>query len=219
MGSARVGVGYEERSGTLDDGDLIRRILNREEAALELIMEKYSTRVFSAAFRILHQRSEAQDVTQDVFFALWRSPERFDAVRGPVVTWLVILSRSRALDVLRRLHWRGQNNEPALEVLKRGQKSIQTPAFDLHVLTEELLERLPAEQGYVVEKAYIEGYALAEIASLLGVPLGTIKGRARIALKKLRRELGAPPGWSVRLRDLLPSSDPNALLARTIYRR
>ncbi|HEY2845513.1 MAG TPA: sigma factor, partial [Bryobacteraceae bacterium] len=91
-------------SSGADDRELIGRIRKGDETALSALMSQYSRRVFAVAFRVLRMKPDAQEVTQDVFFAVWRSPERFDAARGPLLTWLVILSRSRALDLLRRMH-------------------------------------------------------------------------------------------------------------------
>lgn len=179
------------RHDLADDDELIGRITNRDEAALDLLMKRYSTRVFSAAFRVLRQKPDAQEVTQDVFFALWRSPERFDTRRGPLLTWLLILSRSRALDLLRRLQANApRQNELTIEVLTKSPALIQGFEPDRGRLIEELLQRLPKEQERVVQKIYLEGYDFRETATLLGVPLGTIKGRTRLALKKLRSELG-----------------------------
>jgi RNA polymerase sigma-70 factor (ECF subfamily) len=174
--------------GSIDDTELMLRIKRRDEIALGAMMQKYSPQVFSAAFRVLRQRPEAQEVTQDVFLALWRSPEKFDARRGSLLTWLMIVSRSRALDVLRRVlaHSRRQHGI-TLETLHTNSDLVQSS--DRKILIEELLRRLPGKQECVLQKAYLEGYALSEIATLEGTPLGTIKNRARFALKKLRSEL------------------------------
>src|ERR1700676_1591005 len=158
------------------DGELIRRLKNHDETALATMMERYSGKVFSAAFRVLRQRSEAQEVTQDVFLAVWRCPERFDAVRGPLITWLILLSRRRALDLLRRIQTNApRQNELTAEIVNSNQALAQSFTPDRKILVEELLDRLPQEQGSVIRQAHLEGYALAEIASNQGVLLGTIK--------------------------------------------
>jgi RNA polymerase sigma-70 factor (ECF subfamily) len=173
-----------------EDEELIRRLRHGDEFALEAVMRKYSSQLLSVAFRILHRHPDAEEVTQDVFWALWRSPERFDGGRGRLLTWLVILARSRALDRLRRIQANApRENEITLNVLSTAPALVQLFSPDREIMIREVLERLPPEQGRVVQKAYFEGYALAEIAELQGAPVGTIKGRARFAIKKLRSEL------------------------------
>src|SRR5262249_12306216 len=85
------------------DQELVRRICERDESALTLLIRKHSAHVYAAAFAILRRRPEAQEVAQDVFWALWRAPERFEGGRGRLPTWLRIVSRSRALDLLRSI--------------------------------------------------------------------------------------------------------------------
>ncbi|HTC33581.1 MAG TPA: sigma-70 family RNA polymerase sigma factor [Bryobacteraceae bacterium] len=172
------------------DEELVQRLRSADEAALGILMKKYSSRIMSAALRILRTRSEAEEVTQDVFLALWRSPERFDAAKGPLVTWLVILSRSRALDLLRRIKARTRK-EKHLPIDVLAVRQLLTPSFnpDRHLIIEEILGRLPSKQEWVIRSAYFDGYALGEIAERQHLPLGTVKGRARFAIRKLRSEL------------------------------
>ncbi|HTM52036.1 MAG TPA: sigma-70 family RNA polymerase sigma factor [Bryobacteraceae bacterium] len=174
----------------MEDGELVRRVISRDEEALGTIVTKYSSQVFTAAFRVLHKWPEAQEVTQDVFLALWRSPEKFDSKRGALLTWLLIISRSRAIDLLRKvLAYESREIELTPE-LSGSRQALHLPfAPDSEILVEELLDRLPEGQGRILQKVYVEGYALAEFASAAGVPLGTIKSRARCALRKLKSEL------------------------------
>ncbi len=169
------------------DGELIARIKRKDEDALAFAMERYSPLVFSSALRILRRRPEAQEVTQDVFWVLWRSPDRFDGARGPLVTWLAILSRSRALDLLRRIQAAARNSKSQWECL-RNRTGCEGIPPDSRILFEQLLARLPEKQGCALHKIYFEGYAFHELAALDRTPLGTIKGRVRFGLKKLRSE-------------------------------
>ena len=176
---------------SVDDGELILGIRRGDEEALRAIMTKYSSQVFSAAFQVLRQRAEAQEVTQDVFLALWRSPEKFDSKRGTFLTWLLIISRSRALDVLRRIAACAARETPlTAEILNTSRASIASFTSDDEILIEELLSLLPYRQGSAVQKIYLEGYGLAEFAMISGIPLGTIKHRVRLALQKLRSDCG-----------------------------
>jgi RNA polymerase sigma-70 factor (ECF subfamily) len=177
-----------------EDHELLRLIKSRDEAALGMMMRKHSALVYSAAFRILRQRPEAQEVTQDVFLALWRAPERFDAERGRLQTWLIILSRSRALDLLRHLQASAsRQNELTAQIMNTSPALCQPATCDREILIDELMARLPRHQALLVRKVYFEGCGLGEVAESQCIPLGTVKGRARCALKKLRSELGKPP--------------------------
>jgi RNA polymerase sigma-70 factor (ECF subfamily) len=171
------------------DSELVRRIGTGDEAALSALMKRYSTRVFTTAFRVLRQTPEAQEVTQDVFFAIWRHPERFDRTRGSLLTWLIILSRSRALDLLRSTKGNAGGLELTAEALDTNPALIEAFTPDRKLLIDKLMRRLPEEQGRVVQSCYIEGYAAREVAALLKLPLGTVKSRTRLALKKMRSEL------------------------------
>lgn len=164
------------------DVELVRRISARDESALSALMDKYSARVFSTAFRVLRQVSDAQEVTQDVFFAVWRHPERFESARGPVLTWLIIVSRSRAIDLLRRIR---EDHELSSKI-RDTRHTLGTFTADGELLIAELLQRLPEGQQRVLEALYVEGYAVRESAVFLGLSPGTIKSRTRLALKKLR---------------------------------
>jgi RNA polymerase sigma-70 factor, ECF subfamily len=173
-----------------EDRELICRLRSRDEAALDVVMRKYSFRVTSAAFQILRRRCDAEEVTQDVFMSLWRSPERFDSDRGALPTWLIILARSRALDRLRRIQAKSRReNRVKGKILGLGAAAAEAFTRDRNLTLQQLLSRLPAQQERVIRRAYFEGYALAEIAALHRIPLGTVKGRVRFAMKKLRAEL------------------------------
>jgi RNA polymerase sigma-70 factor (ECF subfamily) len=180
-------------NGWRTDEELIRCVKSRDEVALGILMKKHTPRVLSVALGVLRQRPEAEEVTQDVFWALWRSPERFDAARGPLLTWLMILARSRALDRLRQIQANARREKELRVEVSSTAPDAGFFGLDRDLAIRELLHRLPPEQGWVVQKAYFEGYALGEIAGLHGAPLGTIKGRARFALKRLRSELGPRP--------------------------
>jgi RNA polymerase sigma-70 factor (ECF subfamily) len=178
-----------EKPAAEQDGELLRLIASGNEAALSRMMGRYSARVYSTAFRVLRRRPESQEVTQDVFLALWRSPDRFRVERGALPTWLAILSRSRALDLLRHLQTHAsREDELTSELLDRNPALRQPANCDQEILIGELLNRLPQHQSWLVQKIYLEGWGVNEMATLQGTPLGTIKSRARVAMKRLRSE-------------------------------
>ena len=167
---------------------LIRRIKIGEESALCAMMHQYRRQVFLTAYQILRLQSDAQEVTQDVFWAVWRSPHRFDTGRGALVSWLVILSRSRALDLLRQIR-SGATHLDQIGQWTPNPSPDQSVLRDRELLIEEILKRLSPEQYWIIRKVYFEGFTLAEVAALGRTPLGTVKNRARCAIKKLRVEL------------------------------
>jgi RNA polymerase sigma-70 factor (ECF subfamily) len=172
----------------LEDHELIRGIKNGEESALSAMMGRYWQQVFSTAFHVLRLEPDAQEVAQDVFWAVWRSPDRFDMTRGALLGWLLILSRSRALDLLRRIR---SNLAHLHEIgpVKMAFAPDQSVARERGVLIEELLQRLSGEQRWIIRKVYFEGFTYAEVAALRATPVGTMKNRARRALKMLRMVL------------------------------
>jgi RNA polymerase sigma-70 factor (ECF subfamily) len=131
---------------------------------------------------------DAQEVAQDVFWAVWKSPDRFDMTRGALLTWLMILSRSRALDLLRRIRSDTAHlNE--LDPVEAALGPDQPAARERGLLIEELLQRLTGEQRWILRKVYFEGFTYAEVAALRSTPLGTVKNRARRAIRLLRSRL------------------------------
>jgi RNA polymerase sigma factor (sigma-70 family) len=121
------------------------------------------------------------------------NPERFDAAKGPLNNWLVIVARSRALDLLRRVKAKTRREAHlTLEVLAIRSSVMQSLNPDQALMIQELLSRLPPQQEWVIRRAYFDGFALGEIAERQQLPLGTVKGRARFAIKRLRSELSAP---------------------------
>jgi len=158
--------------------------------------------VYGAAYRILGNHAQAQDVTQDVFLRLWRNPSRFDARRGELGSYLRLMARSRALDLWRE----GQAAGRAGDRLKLVVAHAEPRADDRPAAAAELgedrdavrdaLRRLPAAQREALVLAYWGGLTADQIARRSGVPLGTAKSRIRLGLAKLRTEVEdalAPP--------------------------
>ncbi len=169
------------------------RVRDGEMAAFELIYDRHSSVAFSLAYRICGTRTGAEEVVQEAFLALWRSGARYDRARGSVRTWVLGIVHNRAIDALRRnvVHDRRRASDEGLA--ERVEASERT---DLQVLqTDEAreiraaIDTLPDEQARVIELAYFGGFTHTEIAELTGAPVGTIKGRMRLGLEKLRGAL------------------------------
>lgn len=180
------------------DGELMRRLGAQDETALAALYDRYSTLVFSVAVRVLHDQSLAEDVTQEVFLRLWRKPQSFDSERGRFLSWLMSVTRNRAIDEQRKRARRQVAEEPveAMDWHLPATDRLDDPpiAADLHELRDAVraaLSELSDVQRETVWLAYFGGYTQAEIAVRTGAPLGTVKTRIRLALRKLRSPLAA----------------------------
>jgi RNA polymerase sigma-70 factor, ECF subfamily len=178
----------------LADEELMPLIGDKNPAAFEVFYDRHGGAAYSLAYRIVGERAAAEDVTQEAFVSIWRSGARYDRARGSVRSWTLGIVRNRAIDLLRSRSGRapklGFDDESVLE---------QRPAdefTDVEALRRETarelrgaLGELPGEQSKVIELAYFGGFSQSEIAAMLGVPLGTVKGRMRLGLEKIRGQL------------------------------
>ncbi len=178
-------------SSESDDGVLLQRVASGDSDALLSLHKRYANLVYSMAWRVLHDVGLAEEVTQDVFMKLWQRSQRYDPARGRFSSWLLSVTRFAAIDRLRQ-----EGRRPlAVELTgdDPGEQDLleRLPATD-HASWEQgqhlrlLLMHLPAEQRQVVELAYFGGLTHSELAEQLGLPLGTVKGRLRLGLERLR---------------------------------
>jgi RNA polymerase sigma-70 factor (ECF subfamily) len=171
------------------DAPLLDRIARGDADALGALYDRHASRVLGLTSRILSDRDEAEDVLQEVFLQVWRAPARFDASRGSVLTWLLVVARSRAIDRLRALRRRGRDRHvdiAAVDVAAPGDPERETQTSHDADGVRRVLATLPADQRRALELAYFEGYTQSEIADLTGSPLGTVKTRLRQGMMKLR---------------------------------
>jgi len=175
------------------DSALIERMMAGDEAALSTLYDRYSAMLFGMLMRILRDQQAAEEVLQDMFLQLWRNAAQFDAKRGSLPAWLMVIGRNRAISRLR-----GRRDREVLEeeegdyanTFASGQ-NIEDEAVraELARNISAALEQLPAEQKQAVELAYFEGMTQSEIANRTGTPLGTVKTRVRTAMQTLRQIL------------------------------
>jgi RNA polymerase sigma-70 factor (ECF subfamily) len=180
----------------LADEELMQLVAGADADAFEVILERHADAAFSLAYRMCGRRSLAEDVAQESFLALWRSGARYDRARGSVRTWTLGIVHNRAIDALRRssVHDRRRANDDGLEQELEAPERTDVQAMT-NAASEEIrvaLGELPTEQRHVIELAYFGGFTHTEIASMLDTPIGTVKGRMRLGLEKLRGHLG---GW------------------------
>jgi RNA polymerase sigma-70 factor, ECF subfamily len=176
----------------ISDIDLLHAVARRDETALAALYDRYRLILFGLLVRILNSREEAEDVLQEVFLQVWRRAADFDEQRGRPFTWLVTLTRSRAIDRLRVLAARQRLADSAAQ--ETTDEASDAVADTLHAEQREIVARalasLPEEQRRTLKLAYFEGLTQSEIATQLGTPLGTVKTRMRAGMMKLRELLG-----------------------------
>ncbi len=169
-------------------------LLSRGEArAFELIYERHSGPAFSLAYRMVGARGSAEDVVQEAFLSIWRSGARYDRTRGSVRTWVLGIVHHRAIDALRRavVHDRRRAGDEGIEERfeARERTEVEVARRDEAKHVRAAMDTLPSEQCQVIELAYFGGFTHTEIASMLETPVGTVKGRMRLGLEKLRNQL------------------------------
>ncbi len=162
----------------------------KDADAFEVFYDRHSGIAYSLAYRIVGDRGVAEDVTQEAFVSIWRSGARYDVGRGSVRSWTLGIVRNRAIDALRSKAGRAQKLALDDSVLEQRPSADSTDAEALRRETAaELrgaLAELPGEQSKVIELAYFGGFSQTEIATMLSVPLGTVKGRMRLGLERIR---------------------------------
>jgi len=176
---------------TSTDGELLRKLAERDALALEVLYARYSAYVMGISLRILSSREEAEEVVQDVFWQLWKSELRYDPARGRFSTWLFSVARFRCLDRLRareRALPHSARNEVAVSEAAPDQEA-ETYLLERQKEVRALLTRLPGEQRAAIELAFFQGLTHDEIAARTGDALGTVKSRIRRGLAKLREAL------------------------------
>lgn len=186
-GPVRIDPSLIERA--LIDRTLIDRARAGDERAMAEIFDRYAGLVYSTALRVLQDSGQAEDVTQEIFFQVWRNPERFSASRGSLAAWLLVLARNRAIDCLRQRRYA----EPVDEVMLRSATNLESEAERSIIMqrVQSILGDLPSEQQQSLQMAFFEGLSHSEIAERTGQPLGTVKTRIRLALTSLRKRLEA----------------------------
>jgi len=179
----------------LADDRLIGALARQDVGALESLYDRYGKVAYSLAYRIVGERGVAEDVVQDAFLSVWRQAKSYRPDRGSAKTWLMAIVRNRSIDKLRS-HASGSNAVSIDEVpedFNAEPGPWQQVWNDLRgASVRDALERLPVDQKKSIELAYFSGYSQSEIAELMGVPLGTVKGRMRIGLQKLKSMLETP---------------------------
>jgi len=174
----------------MDDQVLIDRIKRRDQEAMVALHARYADLMYSIAYRVLEDGSSAEECVQDAFMKVWQSAAQFDPKRGPLIAWLIGITRNVSIDKLRQ---RGRQRAFLQEQLPDD--SGNELSFNLPTDWQDreradglrfAVQALPAEQRLVIELSYYGGMSQSEISEQLSVPLGTVKTRMRLGMQKLR---------------------------------
>jgi RNA polymerase sigma-70 factor (ECF subfamily) len=177
----------------LADEEMMQLVQSGQPRAFELLYDRHGGAAFSLAYRMVGNRVTAEDITQEAFLSIWRSRLRYDQARGSVRTWVLGIVHNRAIDALRRSVVHDRRREP-IEGLEerfeaRERTDVEAARREEARSVRSALDALPEDQRRTIELAYFGGFSHSQIAELLGEPIGTVKGRMRLGLDKMRRRL------------------------------
>lgn len=171
----------------VDDALLVSRVESGDADALRELYDRYGSIVFGMTYRLLGDRHAAEECTQDVFVCVWRTARSYEPTRARVSTWLLTIARNRAIDATRRRAARPVDpHEDVWTVDESPDTADLVTSTDEASRVAAALAELPDAQREALSLAYFEGLSHAEIAERLRVPVGTVKGRIRLALDRLR---------------------------------
>lgn len=177
------------------DRDLVRRVRAGDEEAYRALFRRYAPNSLALARRVVRQSFLADEIVQEVFLAVWRSPESYDETRGTVRSWLMGMVHHRAVDAVRREEAQRRRAEelssaeaePAVDLEERIVEAVDLPQERRAV--RAAIEELPEEQRTVIELMYFGGRSQSAIAAELALPLGTVKSRTLLAMRRMRSAL------------------------------
>lgn len=169
------------------------RVREGDARAFEVIFDRHADASYSLAYRMCGRRAIAEDVVQEAFISLWRSGARYDRTRGSVRSWLLGVVRNRAVDTFRAQavrSGRDVRDDGMTERMPAAERTeVEVQRRDEAEQVRGALGALPSDQRRVIELAYFGGFSHSEIAQMLELPAGTVKGRMRLGLTKLRDAL------------------------------
>ncbi|RPI81542.1 MAG: sigma-70 family RNA polymerase sigma factor [Chloroflexi bacterium] len=180
---------------TFDDASLLRLIAHNHSEALGILYDRYGRLVFSIAYHMTGASEIAEEITQDVFLRCWEKAKTYDAELAKVSTWLINITRNRAIDELRRRKVRPEKNSSSWEDIPLSLEPYvdgpeeKAPDYFEHHQVRKAIASLPREQQQALLLAYFQGLSHSEIAEAVGEPLGTVKTRIRLGMQKLRQVL------------------------------
>ncbi len=182
----------------LGDEELMTLVCEGKTRAFEVIFDRHAGVAFSLAYRMCGRRPMAEEIVQEAFMSLWRSGVRYDPSRGSVRSWVLRVVHNRTIDAFRReVSCAGRDvcDESIIDALPaREETAEEVERRSDAQAVRSALSALPRDQRQVIELAYFGGFSHSQIAAVLDLPAGTVKGRMRLGLSKLRIALGEPAG-------------------------
>ena len=186
--------------GTLDvsegrDRDLVARVRLRDEDAFRGLFQRHAPTAKALAQRVVRQSHLAEEIVQEAFLAVWRDPTAYDEARGSVKSWLMGMVHHRAVDLVRREESQRRRAEASIAEAAEVNVDHADEVVDRLGLPEErravrsALDELPGEQRQVLELMYFDGLSQSQIAERTGIPLGTVKSRTLLGMRRLRTAL------------------------------
>jgi RNA polymerase sigma-70 factor (ECF subfamily) len=175
-----------ETAIAVSDEQLLRQVLARDPNALKLLYERHGSAVYALAHYILREPAVAEELTQEIFLTVWNKAEQYRPEYARFRTWLLSITRHRAIDQLRQRRRRIRSDLSLDDAAIAEEHSPASEPIDAQRELHLLLRHLPPEQRRAIELCYFEGYTHEEIAAQLKIPLGTLKSRILLGVKKLR---------------------------------
>lgn len=173
---------------TASEEDLVQRLRARDESALTLFYDRYASALFGVISRIVQDDDTAEDVLQEAMVKIWHSFPAYDAGKGRLFTWVLNISRNLAIDKIRSRQHRVGTRTQGLDDSPAAQRMVATESFrPEHIGLKEIVQTLVPEQRQIIDLLYFGGYTQSEVAEELKLPLGTVKTRARTAIKVLSK--------------------------------
>ena len=173
---------------SLSEEELVLALRNREKIAIEALYDMYSSSLFGVISRIIIDTPVAEDVLQETFVKIWHSFASYSTEKGRLFTWMVNIARNLAIDKIRSKDFKNQNKNQELEnnvtFIDEQRNTVYKPEL---LGIKDLVQTLKPEQKLILELVYFKGYTHVEAADELGIPLGTIKTRLRMAIQQLRK--------------------------------
>jgi RNA polymerase sigma factor (sigma-70 family) len=173
---------------SLSEEELVLALKNREKIAVEALYDMYSSSLYGVISRIIIDTATAEDVLQETFVKIWQSFSSYSTEKGRLFTWMINIARHLAIDKLRSKEFKNQNKNQELEnnvtFIDEQRNTVYKPEL---LGIKDLVQTLQPEQRLILELVYFKGYTHVEAADELGIPLGTIKTRLRMAIIQLRK--------------------------------
>jgi len=178
----------KKRKISLSEEELVLALRNREKIAIEALYDMYSSSLYGVISRIIIDTATAEDLLQETFVKIWHSFSGYSTEKGRLFTWMVNIARNLAIDKLRSKDFKNQNKNQELEnnvtFIDEQRNTVYKPEL---LGIKDLVGTLKPEQKSILELVYFKGYTHVEAAEELGIPLGTIKTRLRMAILQLRK--------------------------------